>query len=119
MKLHESVKAILEKYGKDATVTMDAKSYAIHAIIQPLRYQNKMYLDYENYDLGLHDNTCLLFIGPAAPDFTGKIADTVIAANGQKYMIKRADLMFLGNDPLYIRAVIIPRYRNGVYDSVQ
>lgn len=118
MNLFKSVGAILKKYGENATVTMDKKSYDIHAIIQPLRYQNKMYLDYENYDLGLHDNTCLLFIGPASPDFTGSIADTVISANGRKFLIKRADLMFLGDSPLYIRAVIIPRYKNGVYDSV-
>ena len=109
---------ILKRYGREAIVDIGGERAEIFAFIQPVRYQNKMYLDHENYDLGLHDNTCLLFIGPAEPDFTRRVDETFIAVGGQRYLIKRADLMYIGRKPLYIRAILVPRYLNGVKESV-
>ncbi len=105
--------SVLERYGKPLCVKMGTQSHDVKAFLEPLRYQNKMYLDYENYDLGLHDNTCLLYIGPADPDISLDIDSAVISDGGRAYMIKRADRMSIGEEPIYVRAVLVPRYLNG------
>ncbi len=105
--------SVLNRYGKPLTVKIGTASHSVKAFLEPLRYQNKMYLDYENYDLGLHDNTCLLYIGPAEPDFSGDIDSALISDNGRAYMVKRADRMLIGEEPIYVRAVLVPRYVNG------
>ena len=118
MKELKTFNKILKRYGRAAIVDISGKRSDIFAFIQPVRYQNKMYLDHENYDLGLHDNTCLLFIGPAEPDFTSQVDNTFIGVGGERFFVKRADLMYLGRNPLYIRAILVPRYLNGVKESV-
>ncbi len=114
----ETFNKILKRYGREAVVDISGERTQIFAFIQPVRYQNKMYLNHENYDMGLHDNSCLLFIGPAEPDFTRSVDNTFIGAGRERFFVKRADLMYIGRKPLYIRAILVPRYLNGVKESV-
>lgn len=97
---------LIHKYGKDVMVQIGDVKTNCRAIINPLRYKNKMYLDADMSDFGAIDRTRFLYIGPPEPDFTKNWEGTTILSQGQKYSVTRADMLCLGDMPLYIWAVL-------------
>lgn len=97
---------LIKRYGKDVTVKTGDVNTTCRAIINPLRYKNKMYLDADMSDFGAIDRTRFLYIGPPEPDFTQNWEKTTIFSQGQRYSITRADMICMGDIPLYIWAVL-------------
>ncbi|MBR5452064.1 MAG: hypothetical protein IKV36_03605 [Clostridia bacterium] len=106
MKNSKTLALLIHKYGKDVTVQIDAEKTNCRAIINPLRYKNKMYLDADMSDFGAIDRTRFLYIGPPEPNFTQKWDATTVVSQGQKYAVTRADMICVGDTPLYIWAVL-------------
>ncbi len=98
---------IFKNLGRKVTLTDGAKTESCKALIQPLRYKNKMYLDGVNTPIGYNSQGHYLYIGPANHDLTG-ITDssTWIASDGIKFKVDRSEKVYFGNQVLYIWAII-------------
>lgn len=110
---------MLLNFGDSATVTVGKETVAVNALIRPMRYKNKLYIDMERTDLGFKDSECFLYLGPAVPDFCGSEEKTIISSLNKKYSVSRADRITLSGEPMYIWAVLTPRIKDGVYNYVQ
>lgn len=106
MKNAKTLKTMISRCGTDLVVNFGGVEIPCRAIINPLRYKNKMYLDSDMSDFGAIDRTRILYIGPPDPDFTKDWSNTIISSGNQKYSVTRADMISLGDTPLYIWAVL-------------
>lgn len=106
MKDAKLLELLLKRHGRRVTVAQGGVEKPCHALVTPLRYKNKMYLDADVTDFGIMDNTRLLYIGPATPDFTKNWADTRVSIGEQKHFVTRADMIYWKNEPFYIWAVL-------------
>lgn len=107
--MHEMITWMMERYGRSVSLsTPDGwHSPLYRAFIQPLRYKNKMYLEGSHTEIGLYSPGYYLYIGPAAHDLTRLEADASLhAAGGERYQIDRAEQVFIGEEPLYIWAIL-------------
>lgn len=76
------------------------------ALIQPLRYKNKMYLDGAYTDIGKSSSGYYLYIGPSNHDIT-KLDETSFLLSGDiKYVISRAEKCYLGENVTHIWAIL-------------
>ena len=106
MKKVKILLACLEKFGRRVLVKTANAEQSCSALLMPLRYKNKMYLDADVTDFGIHDKSRTLYIGPPEPNFSNDWQSTVITADDKKYTVTRADMIYLGERPAYIWAVL-------------
>lgn len=76
------------------------------AMIQPLRYKNKMYLDGIYTEIGFNSQGHYLYIGPPEIDLTELEDRDHLFADGTKYQIDRAEKVYMGEKVFYIWAII-------------
>lgn len=76
------------------------------ALIQPLRYKNKMYLDGINTEIGFNSQGHYLYIGPPTPDLTTAADGCYLVSHGTSYQIDRAERVYKGSEVFYIWAII-------------
>ena len=103
-----NLRALFASFGRpvslcaaDGTVRAEAS-----AIISPLRYKNKMYLDGVNTEIGFNSQGHYLYLGPPLPDLTAAADGDYLTAGGEKYRIDRAERVYCGSDVFYIWAII-------------
>lgn len=119
LKFKKSINSAFEKAGQKARVVVGNNTVSVKAIIQPMRYKNKLYMDMGNTVLGLNDSECFLYLGPAEPDLSGKEMQTAIFTADRAYNVSRADRIMFNDEVLYIWAVLTPRIKEGQYDNQQ
>ena len=63
--MQEKLQALIERYGRSVSLSMEDgwHSPQFRALIQPLRYKNKMYLEGVHTPIGIHDPGYYLYIG--------------------------------------------------------
>lgn len=76
------------------------------AVMQPLRYKNKMYLEGIHTEIGINNEGYYLYLGPASHDLTKLSEDAWLIVNGVKHEIVRAEKVYCGEKPVYIWAVM-------------
>ena len=108
--------ALFDGLGCEVEVMVGDDQYDIKALVQPMRYKNKMYLEDERTELGTKNGECFLYLGPAEPDFSGKENQTVVRALNRNFSVSRADRITLKGITQYIWAVLTPRIKDGGYD---
>lgn len=116
MKIADKFNSFLEKAGEETNVVIGETGTRVCALIEPMRYKNKLYLEMPRDILGFTDKECFLYLGPASADFVGQESDTVIRTEGKAYNVTRADRMIVSGEVQYIWAVLTSRVRNGAYD---
>lgn len=115
--LFNSVSNIFSRYGNDMNIYInEGEAIPVKAFIQPLRYKNKMYIDYDRTELGIKDNSLFLYMGPATPDITGVATGTVISFDGKMYTVKRADKIGIDEKTAYIWGILTLRVKDGSYE---
>ena len=103
------IKSLLKRYGQPVSVQipgLPGRQYG--AVIQPLRYKNKLYLEGDYTPVGYYGSSTYLYIGPADPDIGDHINDTRLFVGDAEYFFVRADIIRLKNQPVYTWAVIKP-----------
>ena len=103
-----NIEACLSAVGRDITLR-DAEGEVVsshRAVISPLRYKNKMYLDGVYTDVGFNSEGHYLCICPPACDLTALGDGEYLRCSGTDYRIDRAEKVYFGDEPLYIWAVI-------------
>ncbi len=76
------------------------------ALIQPLRYKNKMYLDGVYTEIGFNSQGHYLYIGPPEIDLTLAADSEFLCADSISYQIDRAEKVYKGGKVFYIWAII-------------
>ncbi len=97
---------IFKKHGRNVTLTDGDKKESFKALIQPLRYKNKMYLDGVYTEIGFNSQGHYLYIGPPAPDLTVVGETATIDSEGVSYRIDRAERVYNAGEVFYIWAII-------------
>lgn len=118
MNLSEKIAVMFQSIGEPITVTIDKTAHNVYAIIQPMRYKNKLYLEQERNELGFKDSECFLYLGPKEADFAGVERYTWIKTNDRSYNVSRADRIAIGGKTQYIWAVLTLRLKDGEYDEL-
>ena len=100
--------AVIEGVGKTVTAHRPDGwcSPPFKALIQPLRYKNKMYLDGTYTDIGKSTSGHYLYIGPSN-HVISKLDETAYLVSGDtKYIISRAERCYLGEEITHIWAIL-------------
>ncbi len=97
---------IFATQGRRITFRDEGKEQTIKALIQPLRYKNKMYLDGIYTEIGFNSQGHYLYIGPPDPDLTQASENGYLVADGTSYQIDRAERVYNGDNIFYIWAII-------------
>lgn len=113
MNFAKRIEAFFKEYGEAVTVNVANEKYSVFAQIQPLRYKNKLYIEKVRTELGFKDGECLLYLGPASPNFSGRELSTEISTETESYAVSRADAIKVGGKTQYIWAVLIPKSEGG------
>lgn len=105
----EKIAKSLKRHGRDVTVDMVSYKKKCRAVVAPLRYKNKMYLEANVTMLGMRDTSRTLYIGPPDIDFTENWTSVTVDDGTFKYSVARADMIYCGNKPAFIWAVLFDR----------
>lgn len=97
---------IFARLGRKVTLTDSGKTESCKALIQPLRYKNKMYLDGVYTEIGFNSQGHYLYIGPADVDLTAVADGDFLSAGSMNYQIDRAEKVYAGEKVFYIWAII-------------
>lgn len=111
-----SFKKILDIYGSPTEIQILNKKYNVKAFIQPVRYKNKMYIDYDRTMIGTSNNSRFVYIGPAMPNITIVPFDIIIRSGGYEYSLKRADKIGFYDDTAYIWGILSLRVEGDGYE---
>lgn len=116
MKIKDRFMSFLKKAGEETNVIIGETGTLTYALIEPMRYKNKLYLEMPRDILGFTDKECYLYLGPFDVDFVGHENETVVRTHDKAFNVTRADRLMVSGEPQYIWAVLTPRVRNGAYD---
>lgn len=81
--------------------------YNYSAIIQPLRYKNKMYLNGSQTEIGFEGRKQFLLLCPAGVVFDGyHRSEAMVILGGYRYLVDRAEAVKIGNKVVYNWAIV-------------
>lgn len=109
----KTLAGLFSRYAQKVSVSIAGDVIRTQAFIQPVRYKNKFYLGFEVDRAGIKNSSCYLYIGLPEPDVASFAAVTRITYGGREYFIKRAEKIYIGDEPVYIWAILMPVIRNG------
>ena len=107
MNIQSAIEQMLERFGESVVVNNNGKRTETYAVIQPLLYKNKMYINGVSLPAGYFDGGHYLMIASAGI----KIEDyrnTSVEHRNYNLKIKRAEIISSGGCDLYIWAVLTP-----------
>ncbi len=119
MNLEKRIKKLFERCGQDVTLQIKFKTYKDKAFVQLMRYKNKIYIDLPSGEVGVRDNGSYLYIGKPEYDFSEEWGTVRVFCDGYKYMVKRAQMIYFGNKPVCVWAVLYRTVRDGKYERDQ
>lgn len=111
MDLEKKVSALLAHCGTPFKVTTGGKNLSGHAMIQPLRYKNKLYVELQPSEVGRIDDGCFLYLGPADITFG---ADDKLEFADKKFIVERFENVYLFGKSIYNWAILRPRVTSEV-----
>ena len=103
------IQRLIARYGRTVTLEDSAgEKETAKAMIQPLRYKNKMYLEGSFLPPGYLDGGHYLYLGEASLRLDLRARDTVIKTDEESYLLKSGEKVCIGDEVLYIWAVLQP-----------
>lgn len=101
----------IKRFGRSTYVSQDGwTSHVYNAVIEPLRYKNKMYLYGSYNELGHYPEAFFLYIGPASVSFDCLNDSAIVhTSDGKSYLIHHWEKVYIKDKPVYIWAVIKER----------
>lgn len=104
MNLLGAVGAAIEKYGASVRIDTNGALTEGKAFVEPLRYRNRIYIGGQYHLAGMDRKEKYLYIGTVKNALTED--QTVVEANGAKYIVKRSELYYAGDVPVYVWAIL-------------
>ena len=99
----DGLKKLINKVGNTISVRGTDKSWK--ALIQPLRYRNKLYVEETAEPPGMINRRAYLYIGAPEDDLSVYPRGTLFLCNGELLTLTHFELTRLGDDSLYVWAV--------------
>lgn len=101
------IEAILGDYGEPVTIRrgQDEPVRSL-ALIQPLTYKNKVFLDGAYTEIGYADRSRYTYIGKAEQPFCELYEDVFIDAEHTTFLVVKSHTVRVGGVPLYVQAVL-------------
>ena len=108
MRKSDNLESLLKRYGGTVYITSEKlNSEIFNALVQPLRYKNKMYVAGTNTEIGLAEENYYLYIGPGNKDLRKMGASVMLhTADGKSYEVQKSEKIYNGESVFYIWAVI-------------
>ncbi len=104
MSIEKRIAKLISKYGRGITYIHNGVPISAVAIMQPLRYKNKMYLDNQYTKVGIMDESSFLFIAPAGLSIDEQ-SDYVIDGK-KRYIFVKTEQVYCFNKPAYTWAIL-------------
>lgn len=107
MRPAEQIRRQLEHCGGAVYLERDGgtRSGPFRALIQPLRYKNKMYLEGTQTPIGLNARGYYMYIGPAEQELRVS-ADEWLESGGVRYEVDRVESVSFRGEPVYRWAIL-------------
>ena len=106
MNLFGAVGTAIEKYGALVRIETDGDLTEGKAFVEPLRYRNRIYIGGQYRLAGMDRKEKYLYVGTVENALTED--RSVVEANGARYIVKRSELYYAGDVPVYIWAILQP-----------
>ncbi len=106
MSIFSMVGDTIKRYGCDVSIKTGDKVVNTSAFVEPLRYKNKIYVGGEYHYVGFRRTEKYLYIGSPEYDLTENVS--VIQMFDNKYIVKRCELYYVNNSPVYVWAILLP-----------
>lgn len=104
----ECLKSNLKRYGQSVYLTDTNWSSEVYsALVEPLRYKNKMYMIGNFTEIGHYGESYYLYIGPPEK-ILGNLSSNALlhTADNRKYNIFRTEVVKYSGKSLYVWAII-------------
>lgn len=99
--IKEGINNVIKYLGSTVTVKSPSGiNFTARAIIQPLLYKNKMYIELPSEELGRVDDGSYFMIGDTA--CMGAAADDYVTFKHETFCIQRTETIYLFDQPLYV-----------------
>lgn len=106
MGIFDSVTETINRYGSSVKIKNNGQTVNTKAFVQPLRYKNKIYVGGEYHLLGYNRTDKSLYIG--LPRYPLTENSSVIEMQNNKYIVKRCEIYYLKDYPVYVWAILQP-----------
>ena len=103
MNMKRSLSTVIERYGN--TISVKGQERTWKALIQPLRYRNKLYVEETAVAAGMIDRTAYLYIGLPEDDLSVYPRGTLFVCDGQLMTMSHAETTCLKDGKEYVWAV--------------
>ncbi len=101
------VSSLINKFGRTVSVLPEnGAPISTKAFIQPLRHKDQSYMGGKCVDLGYLNGKNYLYIGNKNVRLDLYPFNTKIETSEENYVVKRAQAVYLGEDVLYVWAII-------------
>ncbi len=109
--LREKARRMIDRYGSKIVLTDEINDVTVKgkAIIEPLRYKNKLYLQGRFTEIGRNKEDYYLYIG--SPDMDISAVDGVfvrLECGEKSYLVYRTEEHRIGDENIYNWAIIRP-----------
>ncbi len=104
MGIFNSVSDTINRYGCSVKIRTSGAECNTKAFIEPLRYKNKVYVGGEYRLLGFDRTEKYLYIG--LPENVLAENSSVIEMQNSKYIVKRCEVYYLKDYPIYMWAIL-------------
>lgn len=108
LSIFDTANAIIDEYGSTAFVKTGGDEVKTKAFLQPLRYKSNNYGGYEYKAVGVTYNERYVYIGKYDVDL--KINESIVQMLGKKYIVKKVEPYFIGDEKIYVWALLAPYY---------
>ena len=111
--MKERLKKMLEVCGNRVTVfKQNGIEKTCYAVIQPLLYKNKMYVEMQPSELGKTDDGCYKYLGPYDVIFSD---GDIIKFSGNRFVVQRSESVRFAGETLYVWAILRPYLSEDAY----
>ena len=101
------VSSLINKFGRNVDVILsDNSKISTKAFIQPLKLKDQTYMGGKRIDIGYLNEKNYLYIGDKNIRLDLLPFNTKILTNDESFIVKRAQAIYLGENILYIWAII-------------
>ncbi len=116
MSILSSVVETIKRYGCNIRIINGDDSIGTKAFVEPLRYKNRVYVGGQYHHLGYKRTEKYLYIGP--PEFSLDENSSVIEMHNNKYIVKRCEIYYVKDLPIYVWAILQP-YGSALEDDYE
>lgn len=104
--MREIIEGILQSYGSTVEAVLGESAQSCRAFLQPVTSKSWQNMEHVFGPLGEIPRGQYLYIGPVAQDI---LSAEYLRCHGTDYLVRRADTLLMGDEPLYIWGLCVKK----------